>query len=58
MGPCPPVGRHRYMFTLYALDKRLDKLPDGASKSDVLGALVKHVIAEAKLTATYEKTKK
>lgn len=51
-GPCPPRGRHRYRFRLYALDARLD-LAEGCSKPDLLSAMEGHVLAEAELTGTY-----
>lgn len=55
-GPAPPKGhgRHRYGFTLYALDTRLDLEP-GASKEDVLAAMDGHVLATATLTGVYER---
>jgi Raf kinase inhibitor-like YbhB/YbcL family protein len=53
-GPCPPIGRHRYFFKLYALDVAL---PDGgaATKASVVEAMRGHVLAEAQLMGTYEK---
>lgn len=54
-GPCPPTGRHRYIFTLYALDNEL-KLPDGATKSQVLTAIKGHVLGSTQLMGTYQKT--
>src|SRR5215510_11622867 len=44
-GPCPPIGRHRYVHTLYALDVRLPDLtsPDRLS---LLAAMDGHVLAE------------
>lgn len=53
-GPLPPPGHgpHRYIFTLYALDRPLDLKP-GATKNEMLSALHGHVIGEAKLTGTY-----
>ena len=56
-GPCPPVGRHRYFFKLYALDTRL---PDreGASKADVEKAMAGHILASAQLVGTYQKTRR
>lgn len=53
-GPCPPVGRHRYFFKLYALDAVLGPLPD-ASKAGLLAAMKGHVLEEAQLMGTYQK---
>jgi len=53
-GPCPPIGRHRYFFKLYALDTALGDL--GAPTKVKLEAAMKgHVLAEARLMGTYEK---
>lgn len=52
-GPCPPPGpAHRYVFTLYALDTEL-KLPPGATKDVLLGAMKGHVLEEAKTIGKY-----
>ena len=56
-GPCPAVGRHRYMFDLYALDKETLGLPEGASREDVEGAMEGHMLARARLTGSYERQK-
>jgi Raf kinase inhibitor-like YbhB/YbcL family protein len=53
VGPCPPHGKHRYQFQLYALDKRLD-LPVGVGLSELNAAIAKHTIAKAELTGTYQ----
>lgn len=45
---CPPSGKHRYIFTLYALDKRLDLAP-GAVEADLMAAMDGHVAAQAEL---------
>lgn len=57
-GPCPPVGHgvHHYWFRLYALDTVLD-LGDGATRKDVAQAMDGHVLAEADLMGTYERTR-
>jgi Raf kinase inhibitor-like YbhB/YbcL family protein len=52
-GPCPPVGRHRYFFKLYALDTKLKLIK--ADKSAVQNAMRGHVVARAVLVGTYEK---
>ncbi len=53
-GPCPPIGKHRYFFTLYALDKALG-LPASATKADVLKAAQGHVLEKTELIGMYEK---
>jgi Raf kinase inhibitor-like YbhB/YbcL family protein len=56
-GPCPPIGRHRYFFKLYALDAPLGDLGP-ATKADVEKAMKGHVLAEAQLMGTYQKQKR
>ena len=53
-GPCPPIGRHRYFFKLYALDRVLDGL-DRPDKARLMEAMAGHVLAEAQLMGTYQK---
>ena len=52
-GPCPPPGeRHRYVFTVFALDG-VPALPPRATKADQQRAAAGHILAEAKLRATF-----
>jgi Raf kinase inhibitor-like YbhB/YbcL family protein len=53
-GPCPPIGRHRYFFKLYALDRLLPDLnkPD---KAQLESAMQGHVLAQAELVGTYQR---
>jgi Raf kinase inhibitor-like YbhB/YbcL family protein len=53
-GPCPPVGRHRYFFKVYALDVVLGDL-GRPTKAVVEHAMKGHVIGHAQLIGTYEK---
>lgn len=53
-GPCPPVGRHRYFFRLYALDVELDELSP-ATKAALEKAMQGHVLAKAELVGTFRK---
>jgi Raf kinase inhibitor-like YbhB/YbcL family protein len=57
MGPCPPIGRHRYFFKLFALDTVLSGLSN-PKKADLEKAIQGHVVGNAELIGTYEKTKK
>ena len=52
-GPAPPDKRHTYIFKAYALDTVLD-LKEGYSKQELEDAMKGHIIAEAKLTGTYD----
>jgi hypothetical protein len=52
-GPCPPGhSPHHYVFTLYALDAKLN-LPVGATRAQVEAAMQGHVLAHGELIALY-----
>jgi len=55
-GPCPPIGRHRYFYKLYALNTALGGM-DKPIKSQIEAAMTGHIIAEAVLVGTYQKSK-
>lgn len=54
-GPCPPIGRHRYVHTLLALDIELGDL-GALTRPDLLLAAEGHIVDTAVLIGTYEKT--
>ena len=56
-GPCPPIGRHRYFFKLYALDRALPDLHH-PSKAELEAAMKGHILGQATLMGTYQKKKK
>jgi Raf kinase inhibitor-like YbhB/YbcL family protein len=56
-GPCPPIGRHRYFFKLYALDTVLPDL-GAATKPQLEAAMKGHVLEQATLMGTYQKGQK
>jgi Raf kinase inhibitor-like YbhB/YbcL family protein len=53
-GPCPPIGRHRYFFKLYALDAVLPDL-GSPTKARLEKAMEGHVLEKAALMGTYQK---
>ena len=55
IGPCPPIGRHRYFFKLYALDATLGDLGE-VTKQELERAIEGHVLERAELVGTYEST--
>ena len=48
--PCPPLGVHRYVFTLYALD--IDRV-DPESIENIEIALKPHIVASTTLTGVF-----
>jgi Raf kinase inhibitor-like YbhB/YbcL family protein len=55
-GPCPPIGRHRYLHKLYALDVLLPDLSN-PTKAKLEAAMKGHVLANAELVGTYKKAR-
>lgn len=53
-GPCPPSGRHRYFFKIYALDTYIS-LSEGARKKDLEKAMEGHILDRTELIGLYEK---
>ncbi|MFZ0979529.1 MAG: YbhB/YbcL family Raf kinase inhibitor-like protein [Candidatus Acidiferrales bacterium] len=54
-GPCPPGGSsHRYTFSLYALDSKLN-LPPRASRSQLEAAVKGHILARGQFIARYKR---
>lgn len=52
-GPCPPHGRHRYVFRVFALDTAV---PPPRDRDAFLSAIHGHILAEARLVGTYQRT--
>lgn len=52
-GPCPAIGRHRYVHKLYALDTTIDLAQ--ATKAELEAAMKGHVLAQAEFIGTYQK---
>lgn len=52
IGPCPPVGTHRYYFKVYALDCVLD-IPASAGKLQLEKAMRDHVVGFGFLVGKY-----
>jgi Raf kinase inhibitor-like YbhB/YbcL family protein len=55
VGPCPPSGSHRYVFTLYALRSPLP-LAAGGDKRALVDALKGRVLAKATLVGRYARS--
>jgi len=53
-GPCPPIGKHRYVFKLYALDVQLPDL-HRPNKAALEKAMHGHVLDHAEWMGTYQK---
>jgi Raf kinase inhibitor-like YbhB/YbcL family protein len=53
-GPCPPIGRHRYFFKLYALSSELGELGK-VTKAKLVEEMKGKVLEEAVVMGTYQK---
>lgn len=52
-GPCPPMGRHRYYFKVYALDTMLDLSPD-IDKKSLIHAMQEHLLGGGECMGYFE----
>jgi Raf kinase inhibitor-like YbhB/YbcL family protein len=53
IGPCPPMGRHAYVFRVYALDTKL-RFDQPPGKADLMAAMTGHILAYGQLTGYYD----
>jgi Raf kinase inhibitor-like YbhB/YbcL family protein len=53
-GPCPPIGRHRYFFKLFAVDTKLSL--DHPTSAQLQQAMAGHIVAQGTLMGTYAKS--
>ena len=56
-GPCPPIGRHRYFFKLYALNTEMKGLGN-PNKAQFEKAMQGYLVGTTELIGTYQKAKK
>lgn len=55
-GPCPPIGRHRYFFKLYALGILLPDLAH-PTKAALVKAMQGHIMGQAELVGLYQRNR-
>ncbi len=55
IGMCPPSGRHRYFFKIYALDTKLDLKANKTKKKDLETAMQGHILAKGELVGLYNR---
>ncbi|MFC1854805.1 YbhB/YbcL family Raf kinase inhibitor-like protein [Candidatus Dependentiae bacterium] len=51
-GACPPSGKHRYIFRVYAFDTTLS-IKEGSTKIELADAMKGHVLGEGELMSKY-----
>jgi len=56
-GPMPPPGhgRHRHIYTVYAVDSHIELAPNLATAAALEKKLAGHVVAKGELTGVYER---
>ena len=52
--PSPGSGPHRYVFSLFALDKKLD-LPEKTNRDQLTRAMLGHILSQSMWVGTYER---
>lgn len=53
-GPCPPSGRHRYFFKLYALDRLLGD-QGRPTRERLERTMAGHILEQSELMGTYQR---
>ncbi len=53
IGPCPPIGRHAYIFRVYALDQPIT-LADAPDKQTVMEAMQGHILEYGELIGYFQ----
>lgn len=56
-GPCPPIGRHRYVHRLYALDMVLPNL-GRPTKAQLEKSMEGHIVEQTELIGYYQRQRK
>jgi hypothetical protein len=56
VSPMPPSGTHRYVFKVYALDRKLG-LAEGAKRAAIEQAMQGRILGQAELTGKYKRSK-
>lgn len=56
-GPCPPSGKHRYRFKIYALDIELPELKN-PDRGSIEKAMQEHIVGQAELVGKYQRQTK
>ncbi len=57
-GPCPPMRKHRYIFTMYAISQPKLRLDKKAKRQDVVRAMRGKILVNATLMGTYQRPQK
>jgi Raf kinase inhibitor-like YbhB/YbcL family protein len=55
-GPCPPIGRHRYFFRLFALNTVLPDL-ESPNRQRLQREMQGHLLGSAELMGTYQRNR-
>ncbi len=53
IGPCPPVGRHAYIFRVYALDQPI-ALTDAPDRQTVMEAMQGHILEYGEIVGYFQ----